>query len=84
MLTTQKNKLLYQKIKLFLLTLVVVSSAIFGLSHSAIAGLAQGDAITDPKAILRYALPIDNQAVRKLQGSFRPFSTTPSQNVGQN
>ena len=74
MLTTQKNKLLYQKIKLFLLTLVVVSSVIFSLSDRAIAGLAQGDAITDPKAILRYALPIDNQAVRKLQGSLEDLS----------
>ncbi len=31
------------------------------------AGLAQGDAITDPQAILRYALPIKNEYVRKLQ-----------------
>jgi peptidylprolyl isomerase len=29
--------------------------------------LAQGDAITDPQAILRYALPIDNQNIRKIQ-----------------
>lgn len=32
------------------------------------AGLAQGDAITDPAALLRYALPIDNGDVRQLQG----------------
>ncbi|MBP0018157.1 MAG: peptidylprolyl isomerase [Cyanobacteria bacterium SBLK] len=31
------------------------------------AGLAQGDAITDPVAILRYALPIENADVRRLQ-----------------
>jgi peptidylprolyl isomerase len=31
------------------------------------AGLAQGAAITDPQAILRYALPIKNPEVRKLQ-----------------
>ena len=30
--------------------------------------LAQGDAITDPTAILRYALPLDNEEVRRLQG----------------
>lgn len=30
--------------------------------------LAQGDAITDPEAILRYALPIDNDSIRKIQG----------------
>lgn len=29
--------------------------------------LAQGDAITDPKAILRYALPIDNDIIRQVQ-----------------
>jgi peptidylprolyl isomerase len=29
--------------------------------------LAQGDYITDPEAILRYALPIDNQNIRKIQ-----------------
>lgn len=34
---------------------------------SARAGLAQGDAITDPVAILRYALPIENEDVRRLQ-----------------
>ncbi len=31
--------------------------------------LAQGDAILDPEAILRYALPINNQNVRNLQAS---------------
>jgi peptidylprolyl isomerase len=29
--------------------------------------LAQGDAITDPEAILRYALPIDNDIIRQIQ-----------------
>ncbi len=29
--------------------------------------LAQGDAITDPEAILRYALPIDNDRIRQIQ-----------------
>jgi peptidylprolyl isomerase len=36
--------------------------------------LAQGDAITDPLAILRYALPIDNDSVRKLQSSIEDIS----------
>lgn len=36
--------------------------------------LAQGNAITDPKAILRYALPIDNDAIRKLQGSLEDIA----------
>jgi len=36
--------------------------------------LAQGDAITDPTAILRYALPLDNEAVRRLQGYIEDIS----------
>jgi peptidylprolyl isomerase len=36
--------------------------------------LAQGDAITDPKAILRYALPIDNDTVRKIQAELEDIS----------
>ena len=39
-----------------------------------IGSLAQGNAITDPSAILRYALPIDNEAVRKLQDSLEDIS----------
>jgi peptidylprolyl isomerase len=39
-----------------------------------ISALAQGNAITDPNAILRYALPIDNDAVRKLQDSLEDIS----------
>ncbi|HEY9866564.1 MAG TPA: hypothetical protein V6D21_20490, partial [Candidatus Obscuribacterales bacterium] len=31
--------------------------------------LPQGNAITDGQALLRYALPIDNEAVRKIQAS---------------
>ena len=37
-------------------------------------GLAKGNAITDPKAILRYALPIDNETVRQLQGDLEDIS----------
>ena len=39
-----------------------------------IAILAQGAAITDPTAILRYALPIDNKTVRRLQGDLEDIS----------
>ena len=39
-----------------------------------IAVLAQGDAITDPNAILRYALPLDNDSVRDLQGYLEDIS----------
>ncbi|MEC4806545.1 MAG: peptidylprolyl isomerase [Jaaginema sp. PMC 1079.18] len=36
--------------------------------------LAQGNAITDPTSILRYALPIDNDSVRDLQESLEDIS----------
>jgi peptidylprolyl isomerase len=36
--------------------------------------LAQGNAITDPVAILRYALPIDNETVRRLQASLEDIA----------
>lgn len=36
--------------------------------------LAKGNAITDPNAILRYALPIDNQEVRRLQDSLEDIA----------
>ncbi len=44
------------------------------LAPVAHAGLAQGNAITDPQAILRYALPIDNPEVRQLQTSLESIS----------
>jgi peptidylprolyl isomerase len=36
--------------------------------------LAQGDAITDPEAILRYALPIENKPVRQLQAAIEDIA----------
>ncbi len=39
-----------------------------------IAALAKGDAITDPRAILRNALPIDNDQIRQLQASIEDLS----------
>jgi peptidylprolyl isomerase len=41
-----------------------------------IANLPAGNAITDGKAILRYALPIDNPTVRELQKSIEDISET--------
>jgi peptidylprolyl isomerase len=38
------------------------------------AALAQGNAITDPNAILTYALPIDNKTVRDLQGAIEDIA----------
>ena len=37
--------------------------------------LPQGNAITDGKALLRYALPIDNEPVRKMQRSLEEIAT---------
>lgn len=37
--------------------------------------LPSGDAITDGKALLRYALPIDNQPVREIQANLESIST---------
>lgn len=74
MLTINKNQLLRSLTRIVLLTVVLVSSISFSLSQTAIAGLAQGDAITDPKAILRYALPIDNESVRKMQKPLEDLS----------
>lgn len=45
-----------------------------GWQPSASAILAQGDAVTDPQAILRYSLPIENDSVRKLQKSLEDIS----------
>lgn len=74
MLITKKTKLLRSLTKIALVTVIVLSTLTCGFSQSAIAGLAQGDAITDPKAILRYALPLENETVRKMQGSLEDLS----------
>ncbi len=37
--------------------------------------LAQGDAITDPSALLRYALPIDNDKIRQFQSAIEDIAT---------
>jgi peptidylprolyl isomerase len=39
-----------------------------------ISALAQGNAITDPNALLRYALPIENETIRKLQDPLEDIS----------
>lgn len=45
-----------------------------GVAPSALA-LPQGNAIKDPNALLRYALPIENPEVRQLQDSLEDIST---------
>lgn len=51
-----------------------LGTAWLGWQSSALAVLAQGDAVTDPQAILRDSLPIDNKPVRKLQKSLEDIS----------
>lgn len=46
-----------------------------GWTPSSNAALPSGNAITDGKALLRYALPIDNKPVRQLQASLEDIST---------
>jgi peptidylprolyl isomerase len=60
---------------LLLITLSLGLSAAgwnFGTKSS---GLPEGNAITDGQALLRYALPIDNQSVRELQASLEDIAT---------
>jgi peptidylprolyl isomerase len=58
---------LLRRTSIILTLLVAIAIIGFGGQLPAWAGLAQGDAITDPQAILRYALPFKNESVRKLQ-----------------
>ncbi|MEL6500092.1 MAG: peptidylprolyl isomerase [Cyanobacteria bacterium J06607_15] len=57
-----------------LLAIIVTLGTLVGWQTPASAILAQGDAVTDPQAILRYALPIENDSVRKLQKSLEGIS----------
>lgn len=54
--------------------LIILAAGVLGWQPQAFAILAQGDAVTDPKAILQYSLPIDNDSVRKLQKSLEDIS----------
>ncbi len=45
-----------------------------GMPSVLIAALPQGNAVTDPKAILRNALPIENPTVRELQANLEDIS----------
>jgi len=62
---------------LLLLTLSIGISAAwwnFGETTTRQSRLPQGDPITDGGALLRYALPIDNKPVRKIQSSLEDIS----------
>ncbi len=52
----------------------LLSSEILGFLPNNSSGLPSGNAITDGKAILRYALPINNPPIRKVQGSLEDIA----------
>ena len=62
-----------RKSSLFI-AIAIFSISLLSWQPHASAILAQGDAVTDPQAILRYSLPIDNKPVRKLQESLEDIS----------
>ncbi|RMD66924.1 MAG: peptidylprolyl isomerase [Cyanobacteria bacterium J149] len=66
------KRLLKNTIATLLIAIITIINPV-GL-HPAQAILAQGDAITDPEAILRYALPIDNDIIRQIQGDIEKIS----------
>lgn len=61
-------------LKTMLLVTILVGISTVGWTSFSYAALPSGNAITDGKALLRYALPIDNQPVRKLQASLEDIS----------
>lgn len=61
-------------IVLLLITVFLGLSVAWSTPYS-YAALPAGNAITDGKALLRYALPIENQPVRKLQESLEDIAT---------
>ncbi|KST62753.1 peptidylprolyl isomerase [Mastigocoleus testarum] len=74
MLKLLKSRLKNSSIALLLVALFLGISTI-GWTPSSLAGLLpSGNPISDGKALLRYALPIDNQPVRKLQGSLEDIA----------
>ncbi|MHC5938231.1 peptidylprolyl isomerase [Nostoc sp.] len=57
-----------------LLVTIFLGITTSGWTPSSSAALPAGNAITDGNALLRYALPIDNKAVRELQASLEDIS----------
>jgi len=58
-----------------LLVTVFLGLSVAWWTPSSSAALPAGNAITDGRALLRYALPIDNQPVRELQESLEDIAT---------
>lgn len=65
---------LHHSLMVILLVTVFLGISTAEWTPSSSAALPSGNAITDGKALLRYALPIDNQPVRKLQASLEDIS----------
>ncbi|AFZ55873.1 peptidylprolyl isomerase [Anabaena cylindrica FACHB-243] len=65
---------LKHSLKAILLVTILLGLSTAGWTPSSYAALPAGNAITDGKALLRYALPIDNKPVRKLQASLEDIS----------
>ncbi|MEM6867975.1 MAG: peptidylprolyl isomerase [Cyanobacteria bacterium P01_C01_bin.121] len=61
-------------IKTACFTLLLSASCLFVIAAPAQAGLPPGNAVTDGAALLRYALPIDNPEIRKVQGDLEGIS----------
>ena len=57
-----------------LLVTIFLGISTAGWTPASNAALPSGNAITDGKALLRYALPIDNKPVRQLQASLEDIS----------
>jgi len=72
-------KLIKSWLKSSLVTILLVTIFLgintAGWTPSSNAGFPSGNAITDGKALLRYALPIKNEPVRQLQASLEDIST---------
>jgi peptidylprolyl isomerase len=66
--------LLKSRLKKTLVAFLLVALFLGMATPASYAALPSGNAITDGKALLRYALPIDNKAVRQLQTSLEDIS----------
>jgi peptidylprolyl isomerase len=66
--------LLKSRLKNILVALLLVALFSSMATPASYAALPSGNAITDGKALLRYALPIDNKPVRQLQASLEDIS----------
>ncbi|WGV28800.1 peptidylprolyl isomerase [Halotia branconii] len=66
---------LKNSLTIILLVTIFLGINTAGWTFSSNAALPAGNAITDGKALLRYALPIENEPVRQLQASLEDIST---------